>query len=90
MDIYSDIHPYKETAILLGQKIDDMDDRYINANRITSAYDESNSQNLIIAAQGPIDSSVRNFWRMVHSERVGLIVTLVHRIPGDCTLYFPD
>ena len=27
---------------------------------------------------------------MVNQERVGMIVTLVHQIPGDCTLYFPD
>ena len=26
---------------------------------------------------------------MVHQENVGMIVTLVHKIPGDCCLYFP-
>mmetsp|Transcript_19382 Transcript_19382/g.23924 ORF Transcript_19382/g.23924 Transcript_19382/m.23924 type:complete len:80 (+) Transcript_19382:132-371(+) len=64
MDIYSDIHPYKETAIMVGAETDSPEDRYINANRIRTPYGEAEDQNLIIAAQGPIDSSMRNFWKM--------------------------
>ena len=26
---------------------------------------------------------------MVFQERVAMIVTLVHKVPGDCALYFP-
>ena len=89
MDIYSDIHPFKETAILLGSDAEEASSRYINANRIKSPYNEASDMNLIIAAQGPITSSMANFWRMVHQENVGMIVTLVHKIPGDCHLYFP-
>jgi len=66
MDIYSDIHPFKETAIFCGPESDPAENRYINANRICSIYGEDAQENLIIAAQGPIDSSLRNFWKMVH------------------------
>ena len=50
MDIYSDIHPYVETAIFLGSESDKPDKRYINANRICSIYGEDSHDNLIIAA----------------------------------------
>ena len=90
MDVYCDIHPFKETAILLGDESQNPDDRYINANRIKSPYGEASDANLIIAAQGPIRASFRNFWKMCHQENVGRIVTLVQEIPGDCDEYFPE
>jgi len=37
-----------------------------------------------------MESTLRNFWKMVHQEKVGLIVTLVEEIPGDCAEYFPS
>ena len=92
MDIYIDIHPFKETAILLGSDSEAPEKRYINANRIKSVFDEDSEQNLMIAAQGPVDASIENFWRMVHQENVGRIVTLVEHIGGprgDCCQYFP-
>ncbi len=66
MDIYSDIHPFKESAILLGGQREDPEKRYINANRITSIYGEPAEESLIIAAQGPIEQSTRNFWKLVN------------------------
>lgn len=54
MDINADIHPFKETAILLGSPDEDGEARYINANKIISPYNEPEDDNLIIAAQGPI------------------------------------
>ena len=89
MDIYCDIHPFVETSILLGSNSDSAEDRYINANRIKSPYGEPDDENLMIAAQGPIDSSIRGFWKMAVQENVGMIVTLVQKIPGDCHQYFP-
>ena len=53
MNIYSDIHPFKETAIYLGPNSAKAKDRYINANRIKSIiYNEKSEQdqNLMIAA----------------------------------------
>ena len=50
MDIYSDIHPFVETSILLGDDSYAPEKRYINANRIKSVYDEDLEQNLMIAA----------------------------------------
>ena len=66
MNIYCDIYPFIETQILVGEPADKPELRYINANRIRSIYGETNEQNLIISAQGPIESSLRNFWKMVH------------------------
>ena len=48
MNIYSDIHPFKETAIYLGQRLAGHKsvkgkDRYINANRIKSIIYNENS-----------------------------------------------
>jgi len=40
MDIYCDIHPFKETAVYLGDESEDPNSRYINANRIKSIYGE--------------------------------------------------
>ena len=90
-DIYSDIHPFKDTAIWLKDK-EKAADNYINANRIRSIFGEKLENNKFIAAQGPMDNTTENFWRMCLQERVGLIVTLVHSIggsQGDCAEYFP-
>lgn len=88
-DIYSDIHPFVETAVLVGPESDSLEKRYINANRITSIYGESQSENLMIAMQGPKANTAENVWRMVMQERCTMIITLVHEIPGDCDEYFP-
>ena len=66
MDIYSNVHPYKENVCVLGPATDDPDSRYINASPIISIYGEPSSQNLMIAAQGPLDWTVRHFWKLVH------------------------
>ena len=52
MDIYSDIHPFVETSIVLGDDSEQLsgEERYINANRIKSPYGEANVDNLMIAA----------------------------------------
>ena len=46
----------------------------------------------MIATQGPMGLTTMNFWRMVLNERVGMVVTLCHKIGGnggDCVQYFP-
>ena len=50
MDIYCDIHPFRQTAIYLGDNSKDLNMQYINANRIKSIYGEPAAENLIIAA----------------------------------------
>ena len=87
-DIYCNVHPFKETAILLGQDSDTPDLRYINASRIKSVYDEPAEDNLMIAAQGPIMYTTRNFWKLIHQERVGMV--LQNTTPGDCAKYYPE
>jgi len=40
-----------------------------------------------------MEHTQENFWKMVQQERVGMIVTLVHKIgghDGDCAPYFPE
>ena len=59
-DVYSDVHPFVDTAVWLGNKTKD---NYINANYIQSAYLEDDA--LMIAAQGPMANTAENFWRMV-------------------------
>ena len=43
----------------------------------------------MIAAQGPIENTKRNFWKLAFQERVGIILALAKDIPGDCALYYP-
>ena len=64
-DVYSDIHPFKHTAVWLNKLID-QEEGYINANRILSSYGKFD----IIATQGPIEETIPAFWRMIVQERV--------------------
>ena len=48
--------PYEETEIWLGEE--KIEDNYINASRIQSPYNEGNNGNLIIATQGPLNTTV--------------------------------
>ena len=65
-------------------------DCYINANRIQTPYHEPSNDNLIIAAQGPMDISRNNFWLMVAQMNVGVIITPAKNIGTECAEYFPD
>ncbi|XP_062579218.1 receptor-type tyrosine-protein phosphatase epsilon-like [Saccostrea cucullata] len=62
---------------------------YINANYIEGAQNEKQ----YIAAQGPKQNTVADFWTMVWQEHVKIIVILTNLKEGNktkCTQYWPD
>ena len=68
MDIYSDVHPFKETMIWMKNKLGkrvSSEETYINANRIQSVYHEGNDEAHMIATQGPMDHTQHHFWKLV-------------------------
>ena len=47
----------------------------------------------IIAAQGPLDNTIRHFWRMVVQENVTMIVSTCNLVEGKiqkCEMFWPD
>lgn len=90
-DRYRDLGPFKHTQVKLmsgARNFDPTVDRYINANYIRSAK----LRNLFIATQGPLESTILNFWKMIWQEKVSLIVMLCPLKEGDkvkCTQYWP-
>ena len=73
---YAELKPFKHTRVRLLQRNEDIYDSYINANYINSST--LRNDQLFIATQGPLESTVENFWRMVDQEKVSLIVMLTH------------
>jgi protein tyrosine phosphatase len=64
---------------------------YINCSRIRSSLGEE--PGLIIATQGPMHHTQRDFWRLVIQEKSTFILSLAHDIGdaenSDCVQYFP-
>lgn len=58
----------------LLQRNEDIYDSYINANYINTSVQKNDR--LFIAAQGPLDKTRENFWRMIDMENVNLIIML--------------
>ena len=58
----------------LPQRNEDIYDSYINANYINSCIGTNDQK--FIAAQGPLASTRENFWRMIETNKVNLIVML--------------
>ena len=97
LNIYCDVAPYKETAVLLngGTPSNVNKNNYINASYIKSTYRESGNPNgLIIATQGPQLHTTESFWKMVLENNVTKIVTLCKNIGDtyhdDACAYFPS
>ena len=88
---YAEMKPFKHTRVRLIQRNEDIYDSYINANYVNSSI--SKSDQLFIATQGPLPSTVENFWRMVDQEGSTLIVMLTHTKEGNrikCHTYWPS
>ena len=60
---YAELKPFKHTRVRLLQRNEDIYDSYINANYINTST--SRNDQLFIATQGPLETTVENFWRMV-------------------------
>ncbi|XP_031778840.1 tyrosine-protein phosphatase non-receptor type 4 isoform X2 [Nasonia vitripennis] len=85
---YRDISPYDVTrVILMGSNGD-----YINANYVNMEIPGSGIINRYIATQGPLSSTVADFWQMVleaGSTLVVMLTTLVERGRAKCHQYWP-
>lgn len=66
---YKDILPYDDSRIVLTLRTSASDGDYINASKIQGPLSD-----LCIAAQAPLSSTVRDFWRMIWEYRVKVIV----------------
>ncbi|XP_062605502.1 receptor-type tyrosine-protein phosphatase T-like [Saccostrea cucullata] len=81
--------PYEHSRIILKETWTDNDNDYINANFISDCKGE----NRYIAAQGPRDNTLRDFWRMIWQEDIKDIVMLTNIVENGknkCTQYWPD
>ncbi|XP_002966338.2 protein-tyrosine-phosphatase PTP1 [Selaginella moellendorffii] len=86
-DRYSDVLPFDETRVIL-RKTKESDSDYINANFVESpAFGHS-----FIATQGPLKTTIADFWEMVMQQRCPAIImltSLVHGSLDKCAPYFP-
>ena len=81
----------KHTRVRLIQRNEDICDSYINANYINTSI--SRNDQLFIATQGPLETTIENFWRMVDQERISLVVMLTclkEHSKTKCHQYWPD
>ncbi|XP_063983545.1 tyrosine-protein phosphatase non-receptor type 4 isoform X4 [Diachasmimorpha longicaudata] len=87
---YRDISPYDVTrVILMGSNNGD----YINANYVNMEIPGSGIINRYIATQGPLASTVADFWQMVleaGSTLVVMLTTLVEKGRTKCHQYWPN
>lgn len=87
---YRDISPYDATRVVLeGHPEGD----YINANYINMEIPGSGIINRYIATQGPLSSTVGDFWHMVveaQSTLIVMVTTLVERGRTKCHKYWPS
>ncbi|XP_044583750.1 tyrosine-protein phosphatase non-receptor type 4 isoform X3 [Cotesia glomerata] len=86
---YRDISPYDVTRVILMGCVNG---DYINANYVNMEIPGSGIINRYIATQGPLSSTVADFWQMVleaGSTLVVMLTTLVERGRTKCHQYWP-
>uniref|UniRef100_A0A663LLR9 protein-tyrosine-phosphatase n=1 Tax=Athene cunicularia TaxID=194338 RepID=A0A663LLR9_ATHCN len=67
---YKDILPFDHTRVELSLITSDTDSHYINANFIKGVY----GPRAYIATQGPLPTTVIDFWRMIWEYKVLIVV----------------
>ncbi|XP_021232652.1 tyrosine-protein phosphatase non-receptor type 22 [Numida meleagris] len=67
---YKDILPYDHSRVELSLITSDTDSHYINANFIKGVY----GPRAYIATQGPLPTTVTDFWRMIWEYKVLIVV----------------
>ncbi|XP_059057740.1 tyrosine-protein phosphatase 69D [Achroia grisella] len=86
---YPDIKAYDQTRVKLSQIDSITGSDYINANYVMG-YKESKK---FICAQGPTDTTVNDFWRMIWEHGLELIVMLTNLEEYSkvkCSKYWPE
>ncbi|RVE48717.1 hypothetical protein evm_006611 [Chilo suppressalis] len=86
---YPDIKAYDQTRVKLSQIDSITGSDYINANYVSGYRDRK----LFICAQGPTDTTVNDFWRMIWEHGLELIVMLTNLEEYSkvkCSKYWPD
>lgn len=89
---YPDIKAYDQTRVKLSERITNgmtCGSDYINANFVIG-YKERKK---FICAQGPMDSTVNDFWRMIweqHLEIIVMLTNLEEYNKAKCAKYWPE
>lgn len=86
---YPDIKAYDQTRVKLSQIDSVAGSDYINANYVMG-YKERKK---FICAQGPMDTYVNDFWRMIweqHLEMILMLTNLEEYSKTKCAKYWPD
>ncbi|XP_058847507.1 receptor-type tyrosine-protein phosphatase kappa-like isoform X2 [Acipenser ruthenus] len=86
---YINITPYDQSRVVLQATSNKEDSDYINA----SYLDGYKKTNCYIATQGPLASTVDEFWRMIWQEKSEVIVMLTNLIEQEkakCVKYWPE
>ncbi|KAL1493162.1 hypothetical protein ABEB36_011272 [Hypothenemus hampei] len=86
---YPDIKAYDQTRVKLSQVDSIAGSDYINANFVMG-YKERKK---FICAQGPMDTTVNEFWRMIweqHLEMILMLTNLEEYSKTKCAKYWPD
>eukprot|EP00795_Rhopilema_esculentum_P011401 gene11401-21599_t len=87
---YPDYIPNPKTAVQLKLINGDPNSTYINANYIRGY---GNAANMYIATEGPLQSTVANFWRMIWEQKcqnIVMITKLKEKNEEKCAEYWPS
>uniref|UniRef100_H3C1Z1 Tyrosine-protein phosphatase non-receptor type 13 n=1 Tax=Tetraodon nigroviridis TaxID=99883 RepID=H3C1Z1_TETNG len=83
---YKNVVPFDTTRVLLGK-----DGGYINANFIKMSVKDENY--MYIACQGPLPTTLSDFWQMVLEQKSNVIAMMTREVEGGkvkCQRYWPD
>uniref|UniRef100_A0A8C9WDL8 Tyrosine-protein phosphatase non-receptor type 20 n=1 Tax=Scleropages formosus TaxID=113540 RepID=A0A8C9WDL8_SCLFO len=83
---YKNIVPFDTTRVLLGK-----DGGYINANFINMPVKDESF--MYIACQGPLPTTLADFWQMVWEQKSNVIAMMTQEVEGGkikCQRYWPD
>ncbi|KAG8199339.1 hypothetical protein JTE90_011805 [Oedothorax gibbosus] len=86
---YQDTVPYDESRVVLQKYKGDPNSDYINASYVDS-YKKGTRY---ICSQGPLDSTLEDFWRMIWQEDVnviGMLANIIENGKKKCEKYWPD
>ena len=82
------IYPYDKSRVTLTAKINSINSDYINASMIPGYY----TKECFIAAQGPKENTMQDFWQMIVENEIVNIVMVTNLVESGrrkCEAYFP-